>query len=190
MPGSNCKPRMEPPLASTRRLSTIRWALESASMPFRTFLLPACIAASSTLIACVMVSETSNSTYGIVRENAIEVCHPQGEHEYLSKLACADGNAPEYRLLGNAGTRTDPTKEFADKLKRDDKVFEMLISPAPIPPGEPDIHIVDVFEIKCRTSTTKLYFDRYHCSEESKARLPLAPRGFQIRTNGQSSPRP
>ena len=32
MPGINCKPRMEPPLASTRRLSTIRWAQRVAQV--------------------------------------------------------------------------------------------------------------------------------------------------------------
>jgi len=38
------------------------------------------------------------------RENPVRADMPQGQRAYLSRLRCADGNAPEHRRLGNLGS--------------------------------------------------------------------------------------
>lgn len=150
-------------------------------MTIGTKLYPVWAAALCGLSSCAVPNKSSDDTYGRVRENAIEVCDQHGEHEYLSKLSCSDGAAFSYRLIGNVGPRTEPSAEFAERLKREDKVLERLITSTPIPPGEPDLHIVDEFEVKCGAAVVKLYLDRYHCPGKSPTGRPLTPRGFQFR---------
>jgi hypothetical protein len=33
----------------------------------------------------------------------------------------------------------------------------------PLQPGEPDLHIVDAFEVRCPSATYAVFIDMYHC---------------------------
>ncbi|WP_242109025.1 hypothetical protein [Luteimonas aquatica] len=98
---------------------------------------------------------------GETKEFPIEVCKPQGEHDYLSRLACENGAEPAFERLGNYGERTPlpknlPRAEF-------DRMFESAMRYEPLRPGEADHHIVDGYQFVCGAQKRIIYLDMYHC---------------------------
>ena len=134
-------------------------------------------------LGCTTVATPSDplSSLGRSRDYAIEVCQPAGAVAYLKNLLCMDGSQPSFRRLWNAGPRSLVSKEHFDSLGND--VFRRMLEIDFMASGEPDLHIVDVFETTCNGEVQQLLFDTYHC------RLPQttsAPSGFKL----QSQPTP
>lgn len=114
---------------------------------------------------------------GLGRSNAeaIEVCKPSGQTAYLSRLRCADGNAPSYQRVGHSGYRTaragpDDYKASADQVR----------TGRPLEEGEKDFHPIDMYTVVCRDAEVvhKLYLDMHHCSESETTSDP--PKGFTV----------
>lgn len=95
--------------------------------------------------------------YGLSRTQAVEVCLPSGESEYLKALRCLNGAPARSERLGPVGTRTQVASG------NDTRALEQMDPARPIRPGEPDLHIVDAFRIDCGPSALTIYLDMYHC---------------------------
>lgn len=131
------------------------------------------IAALASIIAssCATVPDTQAPSdtepgYGESRATAIEVCRVDGQRAYLARLVCPGGEAATYDHIGNAGPRNDlpadkPLSEQVSSARRD-----------PLPPGEVDYHVVDVYAFACGASTANLYLDMYHCHQQGPTRAP------------------
>ncbi|RMH45200.1 MAG: hypothetical protein D6689_00395 [Deltaproteobacteria bacterium] len=87
-----------------------------------------------------------------------EVCEPAGERAYLAAVRCASGERPRVRRLGIAGYRS-PRRGPDDYARSADQVRTRR----PLAPGEPDLHPVDRFEIRCPDATRFVLLDMYHC---------------------------
>ena len=55
------------------------------------------------LAACATVTPAGNSAALGSQQNPIRVNMPAGERDYLSRLRCSDGSAPQFQRMGNAG---------------------------------------------------------------------------------------
>jgi hypothetical protein len=117
-------------------------------------------------------AQASATSPGSTRETAIEVCKPTGERDYLRRLRCADGSAPEFSRNGSYGTRT-PMKSAEDEKMAQDQA----LGGTPVPPGGPDFHVLDVYEIRCGDTAVEVFIDMYHCDQPPPAQ---APAGFTI----------
>ena len=111
------------------------------------------------------------NAYGLSAASAVEVCEPNGERKYLQRLRCPDGSAPTFQRRGSGGSRT-PASE-ADK----DKMLDQMFREGPLAPGEPDLHVIDYYEVKCGAQLTEIVMDMYHCHQ---AEPEQAPPGFTI----------
>lgn len=118
-------------------------------------------------------TETSTAAeYGMTSATAVEVCQPRGEREYLQRLRCPDGTPPQFSRQGSGGSRTAPASPADEK-----KMFEQMFREGPLQPGEPDYHIVDFYEVRCGSRSTRIIMDMYHCHQPPPS---AAPPGFTI----------
>jgi hypothetical protein len=76
---------------------------------------------------------------------------------YLAALRCAGGAEPQTKRVGSVGTRLVP----ADP--NDPRILLQMDPERPLQPGEPDLHIVDAFEVRCPGATYTVFIDMYHC---------------------------
>ena len=63
-------------------------------------------------------------------------------------------------------------------------MYERAVTYGAIKPGEPDVHVVDGYEVTCGSSKQMIYMDRYHC-EQPPPTSP--PPGFAIRATSVSA---
>ncbi len=110
--------------------------------------------------------------FGLSPAEAIEVCNPDGQHEYLARLRCRDGRRPSFERAGNVGSRNPTDTEDAGK-----RALEQMMNRKPLEPGEVDYHYVDRYEVECREGTFNVYLDMYHCDRPAPDE---APPGFTI----------
>jgi hypothetical protein len=132
---------------------------------------------------CTLVSSCTTATaplgaempYGESKLASIEVCRPQGERAYLSRLMCASGAPVAFSRMGGVGLREDaqPGTPSAERMR----VGNKMITYQPLSAGEPHIHIVDQYQVTCGETRTLLYFDMYHCDVPAPTR---APNGFTL----------
>lgn len=113
--------------------------------------------------------------YGLSKAEAIEVCEPMGQRQYLARLLCPDSRHPEFARAGNVGPRQDIPENASDEML--DAMMADMFKPRKLQPGEPDYHIVDAYEVACGEQVTVLYLDMYHCAQDRPDR---APTGFTI----------
>lgn len=113
--------------------------------------------------------------YGLSKAEAIEVCEPMGQRQYLARLLCPDRRHPEFARSGNVGPRQDIPEDASDEML--DTMMADMFKPRKLQPGEPDYHIVDAYEVACGEQVTVLYLDMYHCAQDRPDR---APAGFTI----------
>jgi hypothetical protein len=113
--------------------------------------------------------------YGLSKAEAIEVCEPMGQRQYLARLLCPDSRHPEFARAGNVGPRQDIPENASDEML--DAMMADMFKPRKLQPGEPDYHIVDAYEVACGEQVTVLYLDMYHCAQDRPDR---APAGFTI----------
>ncbi|MGL4667298.1 MAG: hypothetical protein ACRCWR_05145 [Saezia sp.] len=121
-----------------------------------------------------------NPGYGYVKEEAIEVCKPLGQREYLGSLQCSDGMPPTFKRIGNFGPRHEvdiPDEELATQAQQRELEARLIDINRVLAPGEVDIHIVDGYEVDCRDRKVTLFLDMYHCSQPKPE---FAPAGFGI----------
>jgi hypothetical protein len=98
---------------------------------------------------------------------------PQGEREYLSRLRCPSGSAPEFKRLGSYGTRTDRSETMTSAEYNKRIAGSMAgLQGTPLRPGDDDYHIVDGYDVSCGETRYKLYMDMYHCPSKPPSRLP------------------
>ena len=114
-------------------------------------------------------------TFGLTRDNPVEVCSVPGQRAYLANLRCSDGGVPQFRRVGNFGQRNPFPPGFT--MEQQGALMEGLLRGAPpvLKPGESDYHIVDGYELTCGTRKTLVYMDMYHCGNSQS--LP-PPQGF------------
>jgi hypothetical protein len=120
------------------------------------------------------VAPTSDG-YGLSKAEAIEVCDPVGQRQYLARLLCPDSRHPEFARTGNVGPRQDIPEGASEEML--DAMMADMFKPRKLEPGEPDHHIVDAYEVACGEQVTVLYLDMYHCAQDRPDR---APAGFTI----------
>jgi hypothetical protein len=130
------------------------------------------------------VPETASATpalvqkddgYGMSKAQAIEVCYPQGQREYLARLVCPGGAHPSFERSGSVGPRTPLPDDMSDAQV--EALLADMRSPDKAGGEGPDLHVVDAYEVVCGEQRTRLYLDMYHCAAERPTR---APKGFTI----------
>ena len=90
--------------------------------------------------------------------STIKVCMPQGQHAYLSRLRCPDGQPPKFQRLGSVAKSAEPAQPASAKDDTDD-------------------HLVDAYQVTCGEQTHVVYMDMYHCNVPPPEE---APPGFSI----------
>ena len=111
--------------------------------------------------------------FGLTIQNAINVCKPQGQQEYLSLLVCPDGQHPAFDRIGSVGLRNEPPENASrDEVERR-LVRQMTYEP--LGPNDTDFHMVDAYRLQCGDRSTTVYLDMYHCGEPMPQK---APNGF------------
>ena len=121
-------------------------------------------------------AEPVSSGLGLSKATAIEVCRPLGERAYLNQLQCADGERPKYRRVGSFGPRTATPPPSSDAEAK--AQLKRALSAKTLRPGEPDIHVVDGYEVVCSDGKHMIYMDMYHCEQPPPSE---APPGFRLR---------
>ena len=91
------------------------------------------------------------------KERAAEVCLPPGAKAYLGALRCAGGALAQTKRIGSVGSRVTPSDP------NDPRILLQMDPERPLAPGEPDLHIVDAFEVRCPAATYTVFIDMYHC---------------------------
>lgn len=114
-------------------------------------------------------------SYGLSKEQAVEVCKPRGEHEYLARLVCPDSEHATFERSGNFGERTPLPDDLSDDATN--RLIEDMMGYKALQPGEADYHIVDGYEVACGETKIRVYLDMYHCDAPRPTR---APAGFSI----------
>ncbi len=132
------------------------------------------------IMACVALGGTAlaqtGESPGESKQSAIEVCSPQGQRAYLSRLACPDGSNPTFNRVGSFGNRTAVPPDTSPEQRQ--QILDRLIKRTPLQAGEPDYHVVDGYEVACGEVKRMVYMDMYHCDAPPAA---VAPTGFTIR---------
>lgn len=113
--------------------------------------------------------------YGLSKQDAVEVCDPPGEHEYLARLVCPNNEHPKFDRSGNFGERTPLPDDMSEEASN--RLLEDMMENKPLKPGETDYHIVDGYNVVCGETSTRVYLDMYHCDAPRPTR---APSGFSI----------
>ena len=136
--------------------------------------------ASIVVGGCATTSATSTGvltgvTLGLTRDNAIEVCEPRGEREYLARLICPSGQHPEFERRGSVGPRTPLPSNLSEVEEK--KLLIAVMSTDAYVPGSPDYHWIDAYEVRCEAVKTTIYMDMYHCAANTPS---SAPSGFTI----------
>ncbi len=91
------------------------------------------------------------------KDRAAEVCLPPGVKAYLGGLRCPGGGEPQTKRIGSVGSRLVPVDP------NDPRILLQMDPERPLQPGEPDLHIVDAFEVRCPGATYTVFIDMYHC---------------------------
>ena len=102
---------------------------------------------------------------GDTKAMAIEVCMPPGQRAYLNRLLCADGSKPSYFRVGNFGPRNDVPPKLSDE-----DVARLMRGQ--LQPGDPDLHIVDGYQLTCGDTKRMVYMDMYHCKQAPPTAVP------------------
>jgi hypothetical protein len=111
--------------------------------------------------------------WGRARGEAVEVCMPEGERDYLTRLRCEDGSAPTFKRTGSVGHRNDPP----ESMSQEDRFAQMEPEKA-LKEGELDVHIIDLYVVTCAGGEdVEVYVDMYHCPQRA---YPFAPEGFWV----------
>jgi hypothetical protein len=98
---------------------------------------------------------------GETKQSPIEVCKPEGERDYLSKLTCPAGDVPSYRRLGSYGERNPLPKNIS--RAEFNAILESMMRYDALQPGETDHHVIDGYEFACGAQKRIIYMDMYHC---------------------------
>ena len=112
---------------------------------------------------------------GFTIKNAIEVCEPKGERQYLSRLVCQSGKYPGFHRLGSFDTRNPIPEDMSEEEQ--ERLFASIREKTSPSPGGPDYHVIDGYEVRCDGEKVTLYLDMYHCAQPAPA---VAPSGFSI----------
>lgn len=137
-----------------------------------TSLLAACASSGSPPGATPLAASDDD---GLTQAHAVEVCLPDGERDYLSRLICPSGEHPTFDRTGNVGPRTAIPGNMSRHAK--DRMLQDNLEMTPLKAGEPDYHWIDAYEVTCGTTTTTVYMDMYHCQVDRPAKTPT---GFGI----------
>lgn len=116
----------------------------------------------------------SRPGFALTRGAAAEVCLPDGELEYLRSLRCASGEQPRLHRVGSVGSRNQTTPN-------DPRLLQQMDISGVLPPGDPDLHIVDAWELRCGEKVVTVYLDMYHCARREQQ---PAPEGFTRSATG------
>lgn len=103
---------------------------------------------------------------------AIQVCNPEGQREYLEQIRCPGGEKPTFRRLGSVGSRNPAHTEEARAAVMDQSIHIRRLEP-----GETDYHVIDLYTIECSEKSSGIYMDMYHCAEPPTQKAPL---GFTL----------
>ncbi|WP_133155148.1 hypothetical protein [Kinneretia aquatilis] len=152
---------------------------------------PAWLLALCLCSAASAIAQTANlpgndpGSLGDSKANAIEVCRAAGQRAYLARLLCADGSRPEISRVGSVGSRTEPRAPLSEEQERE--LLDAMLRGLPLKAGQPDFHIVDLYQATCGQVQRQLYLDMYHCDNPAPAQ---APAGFSLRAKPTASTTP
>jgi hypothetical protein len=121
------------------------------------------------MIACAHAAPIgSRPGFAVNKASAAEVCLPEGELDYLKSLRCPSGDRPRFHRIGSVGSR-NPAEA------NDPRLLQQMDISGVLGPGDPDLHIVDAYELRCGEKAFTVYLDMYHCAR--RVEQP-APDGF------------
>ena len=127
------------------------------------------------MVACAHAGPIgSRPGFAVSKASAAEVCLPEGELEYLKSLRCPSGDAPRFHRIGSVGSRNPAQAD-------DPRLLQQMDISGVLPPGDPDLHIVDAYEVRCAGKTFTVYLDMYHCARRQEQ---AAPEGFTRSATG------
>ena len=128
----------------------------------------------TTCAALAAQDTTTAADYGRTREQAIEVCKPDGQRAHLARLVCPDQSHPKFERRGSVGPRNDLPKDLPQE-----QMMQRLLGDrfAPLADGATDHHMIDAYAVQCGKTTHTLYLDLYHCHTPAP---DTAPEGFTI----------
>ena len=128
----------------------------------------------TTCAALAAQDTTTAADYGRTREQAIEVCKPDGQRAYLARLVCPDQSHPKFERRGSVGPRNDLPKDLPQE-----QMMQRLLGDrfAPLADGATDHHMIDAYAVQCGKTTHTLYLDLYHGQTPAP---DTAPEGFTI----------
>lgn len=140
------------------------------ALPKLLFALPL-LAAS---IAPAASQDATTTGYGKTRQQAIEVCKPDGQRAYLARLVCPDQSHPKFERQGSVGPRNDLPRDLSQE-----QMMQRLLGDrfAPLADGATDHHMIDAYGVQCGKPRHTLYLDLYHCHTPAP---DVAPEGFTI----------
>ncbi len=115
------------------------------------------------LIAGIQEAAVTPTAPGETKQFPVEVCKPQGEREYLSRLTCPAGDTPSYKRLGSYGERNPLPKGLSGA--EFNKMLESMMSYEALQHGDSDHHVIDGYEFACGTQKRIVYMDMYHCQQ-------------------------
>lgn len=125
-------------------------------------------------IAPAASQEATATGYGKTRQQAIEVCKPDGQRAYLARLVCPDQSHPKFERQGSVGPRNDLPRDLPQE-----QMMQRLLGDrfAPLAEGATDHHMIDAYGVQCGKTSHTLYLDLYHCHTPAP---DVAPEGFTI----------
>ncbi len=122
-----------------------------------------------------VTAQSSHELYGKTKGEAIEVCAPQGQRDYLGKLLCRDASKPSISRAGSFG----PRNPYPDGMSQEQMMQITIngLNGEALKPGETDHHTVDGYNLTCGEEKFTLYLDMYHCGQAAPSK---APEGFKF----------
>lgn len=125
-------------------------------------------------VAEAPAQDAQPADYGRSKEQAIEVCRPDGERAYLARLVCPDRSHPKFERFGSVGPRSELPADMTQE-----QMMQLLVADrfAPLEAGAADHHMIDGYSVRCGKTEATLYLDMYHCHVPPP---DAAPEGFTI----------
>jgi hypothetical protein len=105
--------------------------------------------------------------FGLTPTQAVEVCSPDGEREYLSRLRCPDGRAPRH-TRNRSEFRNIPDTPDAERVAQG-----QVIERKSLRKGDRDYHMVDAYQLTCGHVVLEVFLDMYHCGAAKPSRAPV-----------------
>ena len=128
------------------------------------------------LVACAHAAPIgSRPGFAVSKASAAEVCLPEGELEYLRIAPLLLRRRARFHRVGSVGSR-NPAEA------NDPRLLQQMDISGVLPPGDPDLHIIDAYELRC--GDEDLHRSTSTCTTARGAQEQPAPDGFTRSATG------